>query len=694
MSLQFEMKKKNTAGAGKGFQILKRGLAILVMAILSWVLLPLQALALETVTVTNEVQRDISLVIFYEGAQPNVMVTDPNGKSYGGKEDFTGYDEGETTLYLYLENAPAGEYTISGDKKFECEIYDWTKPLSVESFSMDPMEGDSVKVHTKATYDEDTYFDWYIYAQRTDTQLGNGRMLLTQTSGYTNREDDTTLDVSDLPDGTYTLSMEAVITLPSELEVTASATLDKELTISGHTQPGDESKIDLCLNLTDGILELDWSAIEDTYDQMYVGIAAADGTPLYENTFERDIQKDTANIDLAGGDVTVVLRPIYRESFAAEYTRLVPVKPVVTMSIDTPEATGDLMMSVHYQAGSETIPVRISMGDKSEVYRVNGEGDLSVPLELGDNNEVEVRYTVAAGLSYSVLKTITVQNLPPVIYLYGVEDRILTSDKKVTLRGKTDLDAKLTVNGEAVELLEGGAFQIEVPLEKGENLVELVSENTYGIKATRTVQVICGDGYGSAAGDAGKGLPNKWLMIGGAGLLTFLILVLVGLRGRKKGYGIVRMLWALLQTVPFLAMLYAAGGAGYAFYRYQTMTDTIRGNDLISVLETGTYNQITDTLMTRTAWKTMGTRLMIVAWICLIVWIILLVIANRIGGGSKAPEMPEAGGLPEVDTGEAQPTPDPEDVPTEEMPRMRYCPECGAEVDPNGVFCGNCGHKF
>ena len=147
------------------------------------------------------------------------------------------------------------------------------------------------------------------------------------------------------------------------------------------------------------------------------------------------------------------------------------------------------------------------------------------------------------------------------------------------------------------------------------------------------------------------------------------------------------MLWALLQTVPFLAMLYAAGGAGYAFYRYQTMTDTIRGNDLISVLETGTYNQITDTLMTRTAWKTMGTRLMIVAWICLIVWIVLLVIANRIGGGSsKAPEVqsPERSEIQPDVTEEA----------AEEMPRMRYCPECGAEVNPNGAFCGNCGYKF
>lgn len=24
----------------------------------------------------------------------------------------------------------------------------------------------------------------------------------------------------------------------------------------------------------------------------------------------------------------------------------------------------------------------------------------------------------------------------------------------------------------------------------------------------------------------------------------------------------------------------------------------------------------------------------------------------------------------------------------------RFCPECGTEMDPDGIFCGNCGHKF
>ena len=89
--------------------------------------------ALENVKFTNDYNRDIKIIMQYEGSEPNFTVTDPEGKSYAGKDAFNQFEQGSTTLYLYLKDAPQGDWQVQADKKVDITVMDWKQQLTVEN---------------------------------------------------------------------------------------------------------------------------------------------------------------------------------------------------------------------------------------------------------------------------------------------------------------------------------------------------------------------------------------------------------------------------------------------------------------------------------------------------------------------------------------------------------------------------------
>lgn len=73
--------------------------------------------------------------------------------------------------------------------------------------------------------------------------------------------------------------------------------------------------------------------------------------------------------------------------------------------------------------------------------------------------------------------------LAPTISLRSPSEHQLVYSKQLRVQGTTDPDAKVTINGQAIELQVDGSFAIDMELNDGSNTITIQSENKFGKKS-------------------------------------------------------------------------------------------------------------------------------------------------------------------------------------------------------------------
>ena len=69
-------------------------------------------------------------------------------------------------------------------------------------------------------------------------------------------------------------------------------------------------------------------------------------------------------------------------------------------------------------------------------------------------------------------------------------DESVVRQSLLQVQGRTEPDAVLTINGEAVEVDAGGNFSVTVRLEEGPNSIEVLASDFLGHQASRVLTVI------------------------------------------------------------------------------------------------------------------------------------------------------------------------------------------------------------
>jgi len=69
-------------------------------------------------------------------------------------------------------------------------------------------------------------------------------------------------------------------------------------------------------------------------------------------------------------------------------------------------------------------------------------------------------------------------------------NEVKTSDEKIKVSGKTDPDSSISLNNEPIPVSIEGGFSQEISLQKGVNILEVISENKAGKKTTKVIQVM------------------------------------------------------------------------------------------------------------------------------------------------------------------------------------------------------------
>jgi len=172
-------------------------------------------------------------------------------------------------------------------------------------------------------------------------------------------------------------------------------------------------------------------------------------------------------------------------------------------SIETPASTtpDELVLEITEPADEAVVDVsRIIVSGNTladTVVSINGiivdvdyQGTFTgeVNLDAGPN-VIEVVASDFYGNEKSAILTVIYTAALPLTVTEPINDSVVTS-QTVTVRGATNADAVVSVNGEIVSVDASGGFSNPVTLELGPNLIEVLASDFYGNSATLTITVI------------------------------------------------------------------------------------------------------------------------------------------------------------------------------------------------------------
>lgn len=115
-------------------------------------------------------------------------------------------------------------------------------------------------------------------------------------------------------------------------------------------------------------------------------------------------------------------------------------------------------------------------------------GSYKITLAEGDNT-IEFDVTDKEGNVHQYVKNIYMDNDPPVLAVSKDIDNLITSKDYVYISGYSEAGAKLTLNGENINM-KAGYFNEKAELDFGKNILELVAEDMAGNRTIYKAEVI------------------------------------------------------------------------------------------------------------------------------------------------------------------------------------------------------------
>ena len=676
----------------------KRFAGFLILALcLPLLLIPAKAAGTEADLVTLDRARDIVISVLYDGAEPGITLYSPDGRAYAADSDYAAVERGGGAVYFYIEDAAAGTWRVRVEKRdssdVEVSVYPWDRPASIDSLTVTGVENGNVVFEAVVSGHEGSFrYDVYALPVKGDGSLG-GRVDLGSSSG----RNDTTLrlrqSVSQLPDGEYRLGLEVYFTTDSGAEVPTFAISDDTFTVSGSNIPGDPGDLDAVMDITGNTLELTWTDDGTRMRSWTVEVRpVSDPEAVYfQAELDGGVMSCSVVLDRDVGDLNVTVTGEKKSSGWLVYERTVPWDAGIDIAFETPELTNSTMGTLRFDVKDRTVSAVLDVNGNQQELRLTGAQALSFQLSPMSENEVSLTYEGADGVRYRLSRRITVDSVPPALDLFGVPDTISVSSSSVTLAGSTEPGARLTVNGEEVELDSAGGFRTEARLSAGENILTFEASDAAGNKSVRTLTVLNTSAGAAPSSQSGSGVPWILIVTAGASALAVGLMAAFGAvtshrvkKEQTQRAGLLRKLFAVLEGLLLAGGICAAAAAAALTVYADKMAGSISGGSLASALQNMSAGQFAERaarvreIRAQALWA-------VVAGVAFLLGMILLMvlmgfIKRKLAHTPDTPKAPKAPKQGPADAGQT--------------PGHRFCTSCGARLTEDTDFCPNCGAKL
>lgn len=165
--------------------------------------------------------------------------------------------------------------------------------------------------------------------------------------------------------------------------------------------------------------------------------------------------------------------------------------PPVLDSIEDATSENTVHVSGSVADAGGTIKLYVNNGLQEEIEVEDDEFEIRVPLEAG-MNEIKTRFVKDGHESkFSNVLTILYSNEAPEIEISFPDNgaEFKKGDQQIEVRGITDPENTVTVNGFRAVVDRSGSFSYYLGLSEGENTIEVVARNKAGIETSKEVTV-------------------------------------------------------------------------------------------------------------------------------------------------------------------------------------------------------------
>jgi len=444
---------------------------------------------------TLEQTRNMSIRISYETEVPIISFIGPDGAEYAEgvtPENIMTVEHVEGAIYYYIRNAAPGEWTIVYDKLSNKNIYVdcalYNEPIVIEEFTLEEVSGDEARISFMASYYQDDYYDYIVYAAVTDEYgFVSGQKELKHGTAMANKPVSDTVSLASLTSyDNYRLLLEVYIDSHG-IESLDTRLADDTLSYSNRNTPKKIEDFYVEVDLTEESLLVDWGSWAVKCDEYILAVFDPENQsePSFMSNYTPDITRTELLIDIAAEYVRIELAYV-KDGITSEICRKeIEFDTGVSFSIMTGEYTNSAQAVIQYSV-PWSMEATFTVNNSSETVMLNGSGYFSVPIANFDN-EITVSYSPEENVCFVIRKKIFADRIAPMLKLYENSSSIMVPDAKYTLAGETEPDCTLTVNGADVPLNPDGTFLYELTLSPGKNEFTIVSTDPAGNSAKQTI---------------------------------------------------------------------------------------------------------------------------------------------------------------------------------------------------------------
>lgn len=615
---------------------------------------PLNAHAESAVLVDLEERQDITIIVGYDTEKPKIVFIDPSDERYDSDDKFDSVIDAEKSTYYNISDARSGEWKVEyekgANKEITVDVVPWHKCISAQSlsFELDKRDGYDlpyIKGKLLATYGNEDGYNFILKAVILDAD-GNitNSIEFADGYGYGGKEKEFSAYPDKLPDGEYYLCAEVYAEDNTGTEVHDFIISTDTFTISGNTKKGDDSLLHISCDVTDSTIDVHFNPDGENLDpDEFALIIIQDGSDekLSAVTFNERSFSDHVVFDPDGGDITVQINgKDYYGSFYSWSKTFSPKMPL-DISIDTPEITNELNAVISFDAGEDSFPAQIKVGENSRNVEFTGNNKAQVSLQSMDVNELSI--SVAANdILYIVHQRIAVDTIPPAIDIYGASDNMVITGSKAKFIGMTDPDATLTCNGDAVELDEDGNFSFDKSVDDDGSDFRFESSDEAGNTSVRLIHISKGTAAGTSStskkssngflkGAAAVGIAVLYALIAGA-------LSIIICKKREKKNQKPRALQAVLFSFALMLAASFTGLGAWQLYSHFQTNKQLSGNSLIELLKSSSISDIADKIDTGKAYLYSSLISFGAAAAIIVLMIVTAVVRKKITTSSAAPQ--------------------------------------------------------
>jgi len=530
-------------------KILKINIALICVIALAFCVFAFNASAetLQKELIYLDSKANICIKVSYvdngSGKEPEISFVSPSGTKYSEALGNLTADHSpeNNVIFYYIDDASAGQWDIVYDSSFSgkltVDILKYGREIWIDSFNIKEITSSYAKVEFFVDFPISVNYSYKIsVVTLNENGMVDGSRELYSGSAYSNQTVSKNVYWNNLSSyDKYYLLLE--VTANDYGYIVSDNILSSIFAYENPDAYDPPEGFDVMLNCDTGEMTVDWSNVMGgRYASRYNIVVTADGTDVFLDTYDRSITRTEFVIDPTATEIKVSMS-YERNGRYSNIASLTFYPSADGVDILTEEQTASSQAEISYSVSADseaTVYVNEGLGEK---IFLTGNGTFSVTIEPG-YNIVKVIQSVNEHIYLLTEKRIYSDRTAPMLDFFEDLTSITTAEPSFIVVGQTEAGSNFTVNGTGYTVEPDGTFRVDLSLNSGENLFEIVSSDAVGNRSVRQIRIVRSTTPGGAdaskdEGEEGKSIV-KWIPMIASFVLAAIVAVVFIVLGKKK----------------------------------------------------------------------------------------------------------------------------------------------------------------